>query len=79
MFRVTREVLIIFQTLSGGSPPPEMTWLKNGEIASDDSIEFTPALDRDTPTVSVITVIPEKVSFKEGELCEKNAIFTKQN
>ena len=53
-----------------------MTWLKNGEIASDDSIEFTPALDRDTPTVSVITVIPEKVSFEEGELCEKNAIFT---
>ena len=69
----------ILPFFSGGSPPPEMTWLKNGEIASDDSIEFTPALDRDTPTVSVITVIPEKVSFKEGELCEKNAIFTKQN
>ena len=56
-----------------------MTWLKNGEIASDDSIEFTPPLNRDTPTVSFITFIPEKVIFEEGELCEKNAIFSKQN
>merc|ERR1719427_64942 len=36
-----------------------MTWLKNGE-AVEDLVEYIPALNRDTPTLSTITITPEK-------------------
>ena len=45
----------------GGSPPPMIEWMKNGEPAINDDINYTTALDRDTPALSTITVIPEKV------------------
>ena len=42
-------------------------WMKNGEPAINDDINYTPALDRDTPTLSTITVIPEKVRNMERQ------------